>query len=881
MKKTLIVLLLFFTSLPISAFSKSTSRGVKAVKIKNLILLDGTLSEAIWKNPPLKEFTQRNPKEGAPASEKTNVWVAYDDSYIYVAAKLYDSHPEDIDVSLARRDSWLDSDWFFFYVDPYHDKKTGYFFAVNPGGSIIDGTYYNDSWNDDSWDGIWETKTAVDSDGWTLEMKIPFTQLRFKESDDMVWGVNFQRKIKRNNEQSYFVMVPKNESGFVSHFANLEGLEGVKPKQRFEILPYVVQKAQYLVHDSGDPFYKSNQYKTALGADIKFGIGTNLNVDMTINPDFGQVEVDPAIVNLSAFETFFPEKRNFFIEGSNIFLYGIGGANNNWGFNFGWPTLFYSRRIGRSPQGDMSDYDYADIPGETRILGAAKLTGKLNESWSIGAVSAITERTYANLDLGGVRSEEEIEPFTHYGVLRTKKEFNDGKQGLGILMTSVNRDLRTESLMSSLSKNAFAAGLDGWTFLDEEETYVISAALAGSYVEGTKDFITNLQERSYRYMQRPDATYMPLDENRTSLSGFYSRVMLNKQKGNFYVNAALGAVSPGFDHNDVGFQWMADRINTHLVLGYRWFEPDNIFRTKSVYVSHARSYNFEGKPTSRFFWFNGNFQFLNYYGVGIGGNIKQQTYSPTLTRGGAMAISPSEYVLWFNVYSDNRSPLIGSLYGTYAEDAIGGIYYNVGFDVEWKPDSQIYLSFGPEYTNNDNLTQWIDNFEDPTATNIYGNRYVFGRILQNTISASFRMNWTFTPSLSLQVYIQPLFAVGDYCEFKDLTQPGTADYRTYGTDESTITYDSENDEYTVDPDGNGAAEPFSFENPDFNFKSLRGNIVLRWEVMPGSIFYFVWSHEQTNSNYPGEFNFSRDISSLWKSAADDVFLVKFSYWLDM
>ena len=192
-------------------------------------------------------------------------------------------------------------------------------------------------------------------------------------------------------------------------------------------MPYVVQKAQSLVHDANDPFYKSSQYKTSIGADFKIGLGTNLNIDATINPDFGQVEVDPAVINLSAFESYFNEKRPFFIEGMDNFYFGIGGVNNNWGFNFGWPELFYSRRIGRSPRGATSDADFVQYPSETRILGAAKLTGKLDETMSIGTVSAVTERTYANLWNSGRQTSEEVEPLTYYNVLRTKKEFNEGR----------------------------------------------------------------------------------------------------------------------------------------------------------------------------------------------------------------------------------------------------------------------------------------------------------------------------------------------------------------------------------------------------------------------------------------------------------------------
>jgi hypothetical protein len=340
-------------------------------------------------------------------------------------------------------------------------------------------------------------------------------------------------------------------------------------------------------------------------------------------------------------------------------------------------------------------------------------------------------------------------------------------------------------------------------------------------------------------------------------------------------------MTPGFDHNDVGYQWMADRINGHLVLGYRWFEPDNLFRRKSVYVSHARSYNFDGRCTNNFVWFDSNFEFLNYYGFEIGGNYTFPIYSPTLTRGGPLTLYPGEYDIWISGYSDSREKLIVNAHGLYAKDKLGGVNYGAGFNLEWKPNSQISLSFGPEFSRNDNPIQWVDNFDDPAAINTYNTRYVFGRILQKTLSANIRLNWTFTPTLSLQVFLQPLLAVGDYNEFKELAMPGTSSFNVYGNGESTILYDAENDEYSVDPDGNGPAESFTFENPNFNFKSLRGNIVLRWEIMPGSIFYLVWSHDQTNNDNAGSFNLTRDFRSLLRSEGNDVFLAKFSYWLNL
>lgn len=857
-------------------------KAVLAYKIKDLsIKLDGKLTEPIWKREPIKDFIQQDPKEGAPATEKTEVWIAYDEDNLYVAAHLYDDKPDSIDVSLARRDGYSNSDWFGFYVDAFNDKSTGNYFGVNAGGTLVDGVLYNDSWDDETWDGVWEAKTSVDNTGWYVEMKIPFSQLRFKEADHMTWGINFTREIKRNNEKSFYVMVPKKESGFVSRFASLEGLDGIKPKQRLEILPYAVQKAQYLVHDANDPFYKSSQYKTSFGADLKFGIGTNLNVDATLNPDFGQVEVDPAVINLSASESYFEEKRPFFIEGSNNFMFGIGGINNNWGFNFSWPELFYSRRIGRSPNGSTSSADFTKYPGETRIIGAAKLTGKLDDKTTIGAISAVTERTFATLYNNGIQTKEEVEPLTHYGVFRTKREFNGGNQSLGFMFTTVNRGLNENDLKNHLTKNAFTYGFDGYTFIGEKKEYALAAAVVGSYINGSKEALQVVQQQPYRYFQRPDATNAIFNPSLTSLSGLYGRIMLNKQQGNFYLNAALGAVSPGFEYNDLGYQWMADRLNGHIVLGYRWFEPDNIFRKKMIYVSHVRSYDFEGNLLSNFLWFNSSFTFMNYWTVGINGSYNFESLNRTATRGGPLVTQPSGHQINFNVYSDGREKIIFDISTSYAADKLGGEFKSVGFNVQWKPNTQMNFSIGPELDLNDDNRMWVGNFTDPTATNTYGTRYVFATIAQKTLSANIRLNWTFTQTLSLQLFLQPLFAVGDYNKFKELALPRTTSLNEYGKNGSSISYNTGDGVYTVDPDGNGPAQAFQFGNPNFNYKSLRGTAVLRWEVMPGSILYLVWSHDQSNLDDPGNFSLGRDWKNLFNSDGNNVLAVKFSYWLDI
>ena len=880
MKRYILLLFLFPLLIHLSAKGKSQSSQVRAYKATETITLDGVLAESVYSNNPISDFTQKIPDEGKPATEQSEVWIVYDNDNIYFGANFLDSSPETIDQNLMRRDNIVSSDWLFIYMDPYNDDRTGYFFAINPGGSIADGTLYNDGWMDDSWDGIWEYKTKVNDDGWSVEIKIPFSQLRFREEDNMVWGINLNRDIKRRNENSFLVMVPSTESGFVSRFADLVGLDGIKSKQRFEILPYFVQKAHYIEHDAGDPFYKGNQYKTSFGADIKIGLGSSFNIDATVNPDFGQVEVDPAVVNLSAFETFFQEKRPFFIEGQHLFNFGQGGANNNWGFNFGNPELFYSRRVGRSPSGDVPDNDFADYPRETRILGAAKLTGKIDDTWSIGGLSAVTERTYATTSFNGLKSDHEIEPFSHYGVVRSKKEFNDSRQSLGFIFTSANRDLRTDNLTNNLARNAFTYGLDGWTFLDSAKKYVLTGYIAGSNVSGTKEALQSIQEKPYRYFQRPDATYMRMDSNRTSLGGYYTRLMLNKQEGNFYFNTAIGAVSPGFENSDLGFQWMADKINGHAVLGYRWYEPDSLFRRKFIYVSHFESYDFEGNNLNNGLWMRGYLQFLNYYSLGMNASYNFEDYTNTLTRGGPLVKDPSEYYLGLSIETDNRKNIVLEFDVGHENSDLKEKYLNLEASIEWKPSSQITLSLGPEFMKRNSKRQWVDNFKDKFATETYNTRYVFGDMEQETIAANIRLNWTITPKMSLQLFLQPLISVGKYSNFKELAQPSTLNFNDYSVIGS-VSYDEENEEYSVDPDGTGPADSFVFTNPNFNYKSLRGTVVFRWELLPGSIFYLVWSQDRANFDNPGEFKFSRDFDDLIRAETNDIFLAKFSYWLDL
>lgn len=878
-KSAFIVILLSPLFLLAQPPTPQAQRTVHAIRTNGPISIDGVLEETAWQEEGYSDFTQSDPTDGAQPTEKTKVWVAYDEKYLYVAARLYDSQPELITSRLGRRDDFVDSDWFIFAVDPYYDRRSGYQFAVNPAGSIVDWTLYNDEWNDTTWDGVWEWKALIDEEGWTVEIRIPYNQLRFPKKDEYVWGVNFRRVIKRKNEKTGFVWVPKEDSGYVSRFAKLLGIKDIRPGRHIEFLPYSVVQAQYSPEESGNPFETGNKYLGNIGFDLKIGLKSNLMLDTTVNPDFGQVEVDPAVINLSDFETYFSEKRPFFIEGSNIFdQFGRGGATSNASLNWSSPSFFYSRRIGRTPQGNVEQDGNVNFPDRSTILGAFKFTGKVGKGWNIGFINALTAREYAEIDSDGQRFKEEVEPFSYYGVLRTLREFNEGKQGFGFMATSIVRDLSNENLEGILNKNAFSLAIDGWTFLDKNNTWVTGGWIGGTRIEGSQTAILELQQSSLHYYQRPDATHVEVNEEATSLSGWGGRFYINKQKGNFLFNAAFGALSPGFDPNDVGFQHaMSDKINAHILLGYRWPHPGKIFRNMYIYGGPFRNYDFGGNKTWDGYLLLFEGQLLNYWGFDTMLAYNPQTISNNLTRGGPLALFPSGYQINLNLSTDSRKPIVISAHGSHYSRPTDGYSWDNSVSLRWKPRTNISFSFGPEYYVRKSSIQWVTKVDDPLMTETFGSRYVFGDYFQRMLSSNIRLDWTFNPRLSLQLYLQPLLAVGKYNRFKELASPKKYEYNLFGEDGSTISYSDSDEEYTVDPDGPGPAPVFSFENPDFNLKSLRGTIVLRWEYLPGSILYFVWTQNRADEANPGDFNFRRDMGDLFTAPGDNIFLIKISY----
>ena len=808
------------------------------------------------------------------------VWVAYDKDNLYVAARLLDSRPDLIVGRLGRRDEFVDSDWFYFGLDPYYDRRSGFYFAVNPSGSILDGTLSNDETKDPTWDGVWESAARVDDRGWAVEIRVPFGQLRFKSKDAYVWGVNFQRDIKRKNETDYFSWKPKEESGFVSRFADLVGLRDIDPGHRLELWPYAASRAAFSPAVPGNPFRTGSEASAGAGLDLKARLRSNLILDASLNPDFGQVEVDPAVINITYQETYYQEKRPFFIEGSSIFAFGRGGPNVTKAYGWTDPAFFYTRRVGRPPQGRVGGPGYADIPDWTTILAAAKVTGKVGKGFNLGLLSALTSREFAQVELAGVRSKAEVEPLTSYSVVRGLKESGEGRSGLGFIATSVLRDLRGGALESALAGRSFGLAADGWTFLDRDKAWVLSGWAGGTLVQGSRAYLTRLQRSSLHYFQRPDVDYVRVYENATSLAGWAGRLFLNKQKGNIVFNAALGAISPGFEANDLGYHTRGDIWNGHLEFGYQTFHPGRLFRRWEVTATYYLNYDLGGNRIGEYWYLDGEGQFLNYWTTTLHLDYEPPKYSHYLTRGGPMAFYPSGSTVRWGATSDNRKALVLRFSAYYRYHPSGGYNWSLGGGLTWKPSPNFSLSVSPSYAWRYSEGQWITQVPDPLKTATYGVRYILSDIIQKTLPVEVRLNWTFTPRLSLQAYLQPYIGTGDYDLFKELRAANTFDFDVFGQGGSTL--DFAGGRYTADPDGPaGPAGPVSFPDPDFSLKSLRGTVVFRWEYRPGSMLYLVWTQRRADTSHPGDFDFGRDMVDLFRAPGDNIFLLKFTYRFEL
>ncbi len=733
------------------------------------VVIDGALDDAAWQTAPTTtRFTQAGAFEGQAPRESTWVWLAYDEDAFYVAARCWDAHPESMVVRLVRRDTDTMVDYFEILLDPFHDHRSGYYFAISAAGVLYDAIGFNDGWWDDTWDGVWSGRTKRDALGWSAEMRIPFSQLRYRPGAEQVWGVDPHRFIARHNEDDFYVYTPRGQSGTMSRWAHLVGLQNGHRARTMELSPYLTGKGEYLAHRAGDPFNDGSRHTPGAGADLRMAVGNNLTLNATVNPDFGQVEVDPAVVNLSDVESYFTEKRPFFTENSRVFGFGNEGANDYWGFNWPEPTFFYTRRVGRAPQAGPPPAEYADVPMATRILGAAKLTGKLSPSLNFGTMHALTAREQADVALGGLESRAEVEPFTYYGVMRGLKEFGERRHGLGAMVTLAQRRFEDGSLESLLNRQSLTTGLDGWHFLDRRRVWVLSGWAAATRIAGTRDRMIAVQRDPRHYLQRPDVSHLGVDSSATSLSGYGTRLWLHKQEGRLLFNSAVGFMSPGFDVNDMGYESRADIVNAHLGAGWSWNRPNRLWRQAWAIGALYDSRDFGGNRTSSGFYLSTEARLVNNTLVHYDANPIARALESRRTRGGPLVDVPGGFATDVSIATDATRRLAWGLEASGLKRPVSDSWnWSVSPSVTWKPIPSLALSVGPGLERVVEDAQYVTSVAAPAdvPADFGGLRYVFARLDQQTVSANIRFNVSLTPNLSLETYLQPLISAGRYTDY--------------------------------------------------------------------------------------------------------------------
>lgn len=869
--------------------------------------IDGRLDDAAWASAtPVTSFVQANPREGEPASERTEVRILYDDAALYVAARMFERDPARIRSVLTRRDdSGAPNDLFTIALDTYHDHQTAMQFSVNPAGVRLDQLSAGDQASgDEGWDPVWEAATRVDADGWTAELRIPLSQLRFAQRDVQQWGINIFRTLSTRNESDALVLVKQNEQGYASRFANLDGIRGVPAPRRLELLPYARSQVETRHATPGDPFFDGSAVGRGAGLDLKYGLTSNLTLDATVNPDFGQVEADPAQLNLSAFESFFEERRPFFVEGSQIFSFGQGPLNAG--------EIFYSRRVGRAPTlspdlanvyaGSPDDVigPFTDVPKASTILGAAKVSGKLASGTSIGLLHAETGMTNGRVEaeqlfgprtVNGVTTYDRraevayrdvLEPRAHYSLARLRQDFRGGQTSVGLIATNVLRDLGTARLDSFFRREAQVGGLDLQHRWDHNR-FNLGATLAASRIAGSTTAISAAQRSSARYFQRPDQQYAVFDPTRTDLTGYTANARLRYDGPRGYgFGITANNTTPGYELNDAGFIGQADF--RRLLLSTSWFrpKPTRLLRRVGGELVWQNGWNFGNERTTRSAGINGVAQFQNGWGTSLNLSRGSRIVSAAATRGGPPIVSTPNISANLNAYSDSRRRISGSLFTYRFRTEFGTHAAGGGGSLTWRPVSNASFSVSPSYDDTYDKSYLVARIPDPLATGTYGVRYVSAALRQKTIDVGTRAAFTFTPKLSFQLYAEP-FTSGarvDSSDLREMRFPKQVNFTYYATDPNVrLTRDAAgNYGVTILKDGQ-VIRNFTIANPDASFRSLHGSAVLRWEYRPGSTMFAVWTHNRGRFDTGYTYGGIDDLRALFADAPENVFLLKVNYWL--
>lgn len=820
-----------------------TDSTATALRATDPPVIDGNGDDQIWSSTPaITAFKQWRPTEGKAPRYKTEAKIAYDASNLYVYVRAFDPHPDSIIKLLERRDSYTSSDMIWLFLDSYYDRRTGFEFGVNAAGVKTDAAIYDDGNEDFAWDGVWDVATRIDSLGWAAEYRIPLSQLRYSRDRTHTFGITIDRYNYRYQERESWPLIRQSKPGFVSQFGSLHGLDDLEAPRRLEAVPYVVTKSATNIISN-----RFNQKQSvALGGDVKYRIASNLTLDATINPDFGQVEADPAVLNLSAYESFFDERRPFFVAGRGLFRLDVNCS----AVNCNGENLFYSRRIGRTPQ--LAGIYGDTVPVQpTTIIGAAKVIGRLPRGLTLGVLDAVTQRE-AN------PGDTTYDPATNYAVVRATQDFRKGSSTIGAMVTGVNRSL-DEWSTPYLASSAYAAAVDFRHKLFKNR-YEVSGSFDKSRVQGSPSTILALQRSGVHNYQRPDSD-LPLDPDRTVLTGDAEELKFGKIGGqNFSFESAYMRRSPGFEINDIGFLRRADQQSWATWAGLFDRKPKLFYNRFQLNNNWWQYWTTDGLPLEAGYNTNMHITFKNNWGWHQGGTIGQlgKTYDDRAARGGP-AVRQDRYIApWLFINGDDRKSIVPSLSVNYFRgDGGRSSSWSVSPEVSYKVLGQFSSSLAFNWNHNITDNQFYGRFSDAV-----GQHYTFARLDQHTTSVTARLNYTFTPDISLQTYLQPFVSKGTYNNVRQLSATPRADKY----DDRYAPYD--NPSVTSDPGG-------------FNFKQLQSNVVFRWEYKPGSTLFAVWnSGRQGFLPREGNENFQGDVGDLFSLHPANTFLVKVSYWLN-
>lgn len=864
-------LLLFVIVGAVAARAAHADVRAHAVRRTGAISIDGHLDDPAWATAPRQSgFVQRFPKDGAPAQMPTEFAILYDDHALYVGVWMTDPEPSKIRRRLTRRDADVLADAVVIGIDSYHDRRTAYAFQLNAAGVQRDMLLFDNSNQDDTWDAVWTGDASVNAQGWSAEFRIPLNQLRFSTSDVHEWGFQVLRIVGRTQEQASWSPWPRSSPEVVSRFGTVDGIDHLRAGRRLELLPYVTAGFEAMPVEAGDPLNDSFVAKHNLGLDLKYGLGPAFTLSATINPDFGQVEADPSQVNLSANELFFAEKRPFFLEGVDLFKLPIGTGDGT------VEGAFYSRRIGAAPAEPDADYAYIDAPQATAIYGAAKLTGKTRGGWSLGVLDAVTGQEKATIsDADGVRSEPVVAPLTNYAVGRIKRDLNDGRTSLGLSASAVNRSLADTPLVATFRDQAYTAGAQ-LTHRWGHNAWSADIHAVGSYVHGSEDAIAETQQAARHLYQRPDSDDAHFDPTRTSLAGFGATWMVGKLGETKHVRYGFGGDlrTIGLELNDLGFQINSDRILPFLWAQYREDDPGDQVLNWQVSGDVLAVATFEPRINEYGLECNGSVQLANYWNFAAGCLLDRQRWEVSALRGGPAMRSEPRTQGWVNITTDTRKAVWLSLnaYGTrvwHRDQLDGGM--DLGINVQARSNIDVFV--GPSIAERDDPMQYVDEVDDTMGQT----HYVFARIRQHSAGMTMRVNWTFSPHLTLQAYAQPFVASGRYLELKDIDDPHARQFEDRFTllGRSTTLADGT---YTT---RTAAGASYSYDRPDFNFRQLRSTVVVRWEYRPGSTVFAIWSHGRTSEGDDGRFRLGSDLSELAHADQENVVMVKANFWIGL